>query len=71
MYIPKGTTISYRIVNVRCEGIEKEMVLVDKDVFENIVTKLGFEKKEEKEDKEEQKHEEKEQEEQKQEQIRG
>ena len=50
MYIPKGTTISYRVVNVKCEGIEKEMILVDKDVFESIVTKLGFEKKEEKKD---------------------
>jgi hypothetical protein len=61
MYIPKGTTISYRIVNVKCEGVEKEMVLIDKDVFESMVTKLGFEKKEEKEEKKD-----KEQEEQKQ-----
>lgn len=53
MYIPKGTTISYRVIKVKCEGIEKEMVLVDKDVFESIVTTLGFEKKEEEEQKEE------------------
>jgi hypothetical protein len=56
MYIPKGTTISYRTVKVKCGDIEKEMILVDKDIFESIITKLGFEKKE-KEEQEEQKQE--------------
>jgi hypothetical protein len=47
MYLSKGTTISYRIVLIKNEkGIEKEMILVDKEVFESVVTMLGFEKKE-------------------------
>jgi hypothetical protein len=33
MYIPKETKISYRVVNVKCGNIEKEMVLIDKDVL--------------------------------------
>lgn len=50
MYIPKGTTISYIVIKVRCKDIEKEMILVDKDVFESLITKLGFEKKKKEEE---------------------
>ena len=50
MYLPKGTTLSYRVALIKNEkGVEKEMILVDKEVFESIVTMLGFEKKEQKE----------------------
>jgi hypothetical protein len=54
MYVPKGTTIPYRVVKVKCGDIEKEMVLIDKDIFESVVTMLGFEKKEDDVDKTEQ-----------------
>ena len=63
MYIAKGTTISYRLVSIKNDkGIDQEMVLISKDVFESIITMLGFKKKEEKEQEEQKK----EQEEQKQ-----
>jgi hypothetical protein len=49
MYIPKGTTISYRSVKIKNDkNVEQEMILIDKDVFESIITQLGFEKKEQK-----------------------
>lgn len=49
MYIPKGTRISYRIVNIKNEkGVEEEMIMINKDIFEKIVTMLGFEKEEQK-----------------------
>lgn len=47
MYLPKGTTIYYRIVLIKNDkGEEKEMIMIDKDIFESIVTTLDFEKKE-------------------------
>lgn len=47
MYIPKGTRISYRIAKVKNEkGVEEEMIMINKDVFEKIITMLGFEKEE-------------------------
>lgn len=50
MYIPKGTKISYRIIKAKNdEGIEQEMILVDKEIFESMIVSLGFEKKEYKE----------------------
>lgn len=49
MYIPKGTRISYRIVKIKNEkGVEEEMIMINKDIFEKIVTMLGFEKEEQK-----------------------
>lgn len=47
MYIPKGTRISYRIAKVKNEkGVEEEMIMINKGVFEKIITMLGFEKEE-------------------------
>lgn len=47
MYIPKDTRISYRIVKVKNDkGVEEEMAMINKDVFEKIITMLGFEKEE-------------------------
>ena len=72
MYIPKGTTISYRTVMVKCEDVEKEMILVDKDIFESIVTMLGFEKREQgQEEKQEQGQEEKQEQGQEEKQEQG
>lgn len=47
MYIPQGTRISYRIVKVKNDkGVEEEMAMIHKDVFEKIITMLGFENEE-------------------------
>lgn len=51
MYLKKGTTIAYRVVSVKCGKDEnKEMILIDKDIFESMVTMSGLEKKEQTEE---------------------
>lgn len=47
MYIPEGTRISYQIVNVKnAKGVEEEMVMISKDLFEKLINMLGFENEE-------------------------
>lgn len=51
MYLKKGTIIAYRVVIIKCgEDKNKEMILVDKDIFESMVTMSGLEKREQTED---------------------
>jgi len=47
MYIPQGTRISYQIVKIKnAKGVEEEMAMINKDIFEKIITMLGFENEE-------------------------
>jgi hypothetical protein len=51
MYLKKGTTISYRVVSIKYgKDKNKQMILVDKDIFESMITMSGLEKKEQTEE---------------------